>query len=228
MRHAATLAWAVALAGVAACFACDESSWPGAPRKPLEAERARSVVTLEGITFTDHCDGAHSRVAIAGMEARDRKLGFFAMRGVTQIELRGVRGTVGACANAAAEAPSAEASSVERALRQPARDLGIGFVTRVVARDVDLVVEEIGAAPWRVRAGRIDLGTGAGGVRLAGGFEVAGPDGSVLRGTQARWDTRADTLAVAGSHEWTDSSGRRRGGQGGRFEIDRSRGVRPD
>lgn len=107
------------------------------------------------------------------------------------------------------------------------RDLSLGFVSRVSAEPADLVFHDGGADLLRIRAGRIDVGLGSGGLQLADGVAIEARDGGSLHAGRALWQVKAGKLRVAGPYEWADAGGSRRSGRDGRFAIDPAGTLRP-
>jgi hypothetical protein len=91
---------AAAVAGViAATITCSRAS-PPAPEShaALRAIDSESVLSFTGLIFTDSCgDALASVLSVDSLEVRDREIGLFALRGIEEVEMRGVRARLAAC-----------------------------------------------------------------------------------------------------------------------------------
>lgn len=226
----AGIAGMLALGG--ACF------WESSQRTPASHSTripsggsSRGVLSFKGLTFNETCDTVNSVLSIDELHVRDRKVGIFTMRGIEEVEMRGVHARLAACPDrkrASEEPGRSESPGFDELLALPVRDLSLGFVSRVSVRQADLVFHDGGADLLRVDAGRIDLALGSGGLQLAEGVAIRARDGSELRAARAQWQVKDGTLRISGPHEWTDGADWRRAASDGRFALDRSGTLRPE
>jgi hypothetical protein len=223
---------AAAVAGViAATIACSRAS-PPAPEShaALRAIDSESVLSFTGLIFTDSCgDALASVLSVDSLEVRDREIGLFALRGIEEVEMRGVRARLAACPDRedSNDLAHQESPRFDEFLALPIRDLSLGFVSRVSAQPADLVFHDGETELLRIQAGRIDVSLGSGGLELSDGVAIQARDGRALRAGRAQWAVRDGTLRVSGRHEWSDASGARITPGDGYFALDRAGTLRP-
>lgn len=192
---------------------------------------SQAMLSFRGLTLNETCATVNSVLSIDELHVRDRKVGIFTIRGIEEVEMRGVHARLASCTDRhgpSEESGRSESPDFDELLALPVRDLSLGFVSRVSVRQADLVFHNGGADLLRVDAGRIDLALGSGGLQLTEGVAIHARDGSELRAARAQWQVKDGTLRVSGPHEWTDGTDWRRAASDGRFALDRSGTLRPE
>lgn len=225
MRRVVAVVSAVGIAMAIGRFRDASSRAPVGAAPP----KSEAVLAFTGLTFNETCGTRNSVLSIDALEVRDRKLGPFAMRGIEEMEMRGVRARLASCPIDEAEANGTQPSgspSLDEFLALPIRDLSLGFVSRVSAQRAELVFHDGGADLLRIDAGRIDLALGSGALQLADGVVIRARDGGELRAARAEWRVGDGTLQIRGPHEWADAAGSRWVATDGRFALDRSGTLR--
>jgi hypothetical protein len=211
-RRARRMRASVLALTVSCSWACADPN-PGAPTADAPptpiAVHGLPRFRADGLDYTSFgSDRVH--VAIEKIELRDRKVGVFSVRALSEVDVRGLHARIALAADpgaaGAANDRAAAPFDLRDAVQQPVRHLPIGVLTRVRVDGFESLWTRDAIAQLRITAARAELGGRDRDVELRD-VRVEASDGRVLRAEEARWDPDREELIVPGRYEWTSATG---------------------